>query len=201
MLLLQNISFERGERKIFSEVNLSLGSNKIIIIKGKNGSGKTTLLKTILYLIKPTSGLIYWKGKLLDTNLYDYYNNLTYISDQTSSIRQLTINENIKIWKKIFLSKIDDTQIQKLLKTLNLINIINYKVSSLSLGEKKKLEIMRLIIEEKKIWLLDEPFTNLDSESIQVLSQTFEDHSDKGGCVLFSSHQDAEINISEKILL
>ena len=98
MLLLQNISFERGERKIFSEVNLSLGSNKIIIIKGKNGSGKTTLLKTILYLIKPTSGLIYWKGRLLDTNLYDYYNNLTYISDQTSSIRQLTINENIKIY-------------------------------------------------------------------------------------------------------
>ena len=201
MLLVQNISFERAERKIFSEVSLSLGSSKIIIIKGKNGSGKTTFLKTILNLIKPTSGSIYWKGKLLNTNLYDYYNNLTYIGDQTSSIRQLTIKENIKIWKKIFLSSIDDTQIEKLLKTLNLINIINCKVSSLSLGEKKKLEIMRLIIEEKKIWLLDEPFTNLDSESVQVLSQTFEDHSNKYGSVLFSSHQDPEINISEEILL
>ncbi|MDC0045250.1 heme ABC exporter ATP-binding protein CcmA [Pelagibacteraceae bacterium] len=201
MLLVQNISFERAKRKILSDVSLSLGSNKIIIIKGKNGSGKTTFLKIILNLIKHTSGSIYWKGKLLTTNLYDYYSNLTYIGDQTSSIRQLTINENIKIWKKIFLSKIDDTQIEKLLKTLNLINIIDYKVSSLSLGEKKKLELMRLIIEEKKIWLLDEPFTNLDSESIQVLSQTFEDHSNKGGSVLFSSHQDPEINISEEILL
>ena len=201
MLLVQNISFERAERKILSNVSLSLGSNKIIIIKGKNGSGKTTFIKIILNLIKHTSGSIYWKGKLLSTNLYDYYNNLTYIGDQTSSIRQLTIKENIRIWKKIFLSKIDDTQIEKLLRTLNLINIINYKVSSLSLGERKKLELMRLIIEEKQNWLLDEPFTNLDSESIQVLSQTFEDHSNKGGSVLFSSHQDPEINISEEILL
>ena len=201
MLLVQEISFERAEREIFSDVNLSLGSNKVIIVKGKNGSGKTTFLKTILNLIKPTTGSIYWKGKLLNTNLNDYYKNLTYIGDQTSSIRQLTIKDNIKIWKKIFLSKIDDDQMEQLLKTLNLINIIDYKVSSLSLGEKKKLELMRLIIEEKKIWILDEPFTNLDSDSIQVLSQTFEDHSNKDGSVLFSSHQEPEINISEEILL
>ena len=115
MLLAQNLSLYRSNKKIFDEVNVSIASNKILILKGKNGSGKTSLLKTLLSIIEPTSGLIYWKGKLLNKNLYDYYNNVTYISDKTSSIRQLTVKENINIWKKLFLSKVNHNQIEYIL--------------------------------------------------------------------------------------
>jgi len=100
MLLAKNLSFKRSSRTIFNDVNFSLGPNKIIIVKGKNGSGKTSFLKTILYLLEPSSGSIYWKGKLLTKNLYDYYKNVTYIADKTSSIKQITVEENLKIWKK-----------------------------------------------------------------------------------------------------
>jgi ABC-type transport system involved in cytochrome c biogenesis, ATPase component len=85
MLLSQNITLRRSKKIIFEDVNISLTSKKIIILKGKNGSGKTTLLKTLLNIIEPTSGIIYWKGKILNKNLYDYYRNITYISDRTSS--------------------------------------------------------------------------------------------------------------------
>ncbi len=201
MLLVKDISLQRSNRKIFQDINVSLTSGKIIILKGKNGSGKTSLLKTILNILEPSNGSIFWKGKLLKKNLYDFYNNVTFISDRTSSIRQLTVYDNIKIWKKLFLSNIDYNQIQKILLMLNLDKYLKTKINTLSLGEMKKLELIRLIIENKKIWILDEPFTNLDIESIKMIGQTFIDHCSKQGSIIFSSHQDPQIEVSEEILL
>ena len=201
MILVKDLSIERSNKKIFENVNLSLGSGKIILLKGKNGSGKTTLLKALFNLIEPSSGAIYWKGKLLKKNLYNFFNHVTYIADRTSSLSKLSVQENIKIWKKIFLSNISNTQIENVLKTLKLDIYLDQKVNSLSFGETKKLEFLRLIIENKKIWILDEPLSNLDNESIDVIAQTFEDHRSKEGSIIFSSHQESEINVSEEVLL
>jgi len=201
MILVKDLSIERSNKKIFENVNLSLGSGKIIILKGKNGSGKTTLLKALLNLIEPSSGAVYWKGKLLKKNLYNFLNHVTYIADRTSSLSKLSVQENIKIWKKIFLSNISNSQVENILKTLKLDIYLDQKVNSLSFGETKKLEFLRLIIENKKIWILDEPLSNLDNESIDVIAQTFEDHRSKEGSIIFSSHQESEINVSEEVLL
>ena len=201
MILVKDLSIERSNKKIFENVNLSLGSGKIILLKGKNGSGKTTLLKALVNLIEPSSGAIYWKGKLLKKNLYNFFNHVTYIADRTSSLSKLSVQENIKIWKKIFLSNISNSQVENILKTLKLDIYLDQKVNSLSFGETKKLEFLRLIIENKKIWILDEPLSNLDNESIDVIAQTFEDHRSKEGSIIFSSHQESEINVSEEVLL
>ena len=201
MILVKDLSIERSNKKIFENINLSLGAGKIILLKGKNGSGKTTLLKAILNLIEPSSGSIYWKGKLLKKNLYDFYNSTTYIADKTSSLTKLTVKENIIIWKKIFLSNINYTQIETALNTLKLEKYINQKVGALSLGETKKLEFLRLIIENKKLWILDEPFSNLDEDSIELMKQTFEDHCTKEGSIIFSSHQNPGIYVTEEINL
>ena len=201
MILVKDLSIERSDKKIFENVNLSLGSGKIILLKGKNGSGKTTLLKALLNIIEPSSGAIYWKGKLLKKNLYNFFNHVTYIADRTSSLSKLSVQENIKIWKKIFLSNINNSQIEKILKTLKLDIYLDRKVNLLSFGEKKKLEFLRLILENKKIWILDEPLSNLDDESIDLIGQTFEDHRSKEGSIIFSSHQESEINVSEEVLL
>ena len=201
MILVKDLSIERSDKKIFENINLSLGTGKILLLKGKNGSGKTTLLKAILNLIEPSSGSIFWRGKLLKKNLYDFYNHTTYIADKTSSLSKLSVRENIYVWKKIFLSNISNSQINNILKTLKLDIYINQKVNSLSFGETKKLEFLRLIIEDKKIWILDEPLSNLDNESIDLLGQTFEDHCSNEGSIIFSSHQQSEISVSEEITL
>lgn len=201
MLLAQNISLVRSDIKIFENINISLSAGKVISLKGKNGSGKTTLLKTMLNLFEPTSGTVYWKGKILKDILYDYYNHITFIADKTSSLRQLSVNDNINIWKKLSLSDIKNDQVDSILKTLKLYKYKSKKVSYLSLGEMKKLELIRLIIENKKVWILDEPFTNLDSYSLSILNQTFEDHSKNLGSIIFSTHQDIQIRISEEIIM
>ena len=201
MLIVKDLSIERLDKKIFENINLSLSPGNITILKGKNGSGKTTLLKTILNLLEPSFGSIYWKGKLLKKNLYDFYNHVTYIADTTSSLRKLTIKDNINIWKKFFISNINDSQIETALQTLKLDNYFNKKVGTLSFGETKKLEFLRLIIENKKVWILDEPLSNLDEDSIELMKQTFEDHCSKEGSIIFSSHQNPGIYVTEEINL
>ncbi len=201
MLIVKDLSIERLDKKIFENINLSLSPGNITILKGKNGSGKTTLLKAILNLLEPSFGSIYWKGKLLKKNLYDFYNHVTYIGDTTSSLRKLTIKDNINIWKKFFISNINDAQIETALKTLKLDNYLNKKVGTLSFGETKKLEFLRLIMENKKVWILDEPLSNLDEDSIELMKQTFEDHCSKEGSIIFSSHQNPGIYVTEEINL
>ena len=201
MLIVKDLSIERLDKKIFENINLSLSPGNITILKGKNGSGKTTLLKAILNLLEPSFGSIYWKGKLLKKNLYDFYNHVTYIADTTSSLRKLTIRDNVNIWKKFFISNINDAQIETALKTLKLDNYLNNKVGTLSFGETKKLEFLRLIIENKDFWILDEPLSNLDEDSIELMKQTFEDHSSKEGSIIFSSHQNPGIYVTEEIEL
>ena len=201
MLIVKDLSIERIDKKIFENINLSLSPGNITILKGKNGSGKTTLLKTILNLLEPSFGSIYWKGKLLKRNLYDFYNHATYIADTTSSLRKLTIKDNVNIWKKFFISNINDAQIETALQTLKLDNYFNKKVGTLSFGETKKLEFLRLIIENKKVWILDEPLSNLDEDSIELMKQTFEDHCSKEGSIIFSSHQNPGIYVTEEIQL
>ena len=201
MLIVKDLSVERINKKIFENINLSLTPGNITILKGKNGSGKTTLLKTMLNIIEPSAGSIFWKGKLLKRNFYDFYNHTTYIADTTSSLRKLTIKDNVNIWKKFFRSNINDAQIETALKTLKLDNYLNKKVATLSFGETKKLEFLRLIIENKKVWILDEPLSNLDEDSIELMKQTFEDHSSKEGSIIFSSHQNPGIYVTEEIEL
>ena len=201
MLIVKDLSIERLDKKIFENINLSLSPGNITILKGKNGSGKTTLLKAILNLLEPSFGSIYWKGKLLKKNLYDFYNHVTYIPDTTSSLKKLTIKDNINIWKSFFTSNITNEQIETALKTLKLDNYLNKKVGTLSFGETKKLEFLRLIIENKNVWILDEPLSNLDEDSIELMKQTFEDHCAKEGSIIFSSHQNPGIYVTEEMQL
>ena len=188
MLLVNNLSFYRNEIKIFENLNLSLSNKQIIQIKGKNGSGKTTFLQTILNILEPKSGEIFWEGKNIKKNIFDLYNHTTFIMDHSTSTRELTVSDNINFWRGLSSSKLNNNEIFGLLKILDIEKYYKTKVMHLSSGENKKLELLRLILEQKKLWILDEPFNHLDETSIEILNQTFLDHINNDGMILFASH-------------
>ena len=199
MLLINNLSFTRNDIRIFQDLNLSLNNGQITQIKGKNGSGKTTFLKAILNILKPGKGEIFWEGSNIKKKIFNFYNETTFIMDQNTSTRNLTVLDNINFWKGLTSSKINTNEILLLLETFNIHKYKNTKVMYLSSGEIKKLELLRLILEQKKFWILDEPYNHLDDSSIEILNQTFIDHANKDGSVLFASHFQPPINNLEII--
>ena len=201
MLLINNLSFSRNETKIFENLNLSLNNKKIIQIKGRNGSGKTTFLKVILNILEPYNGEIIWKGKNIKKNIFDFYNQTTFIMDNNTSTRELSVKDNINFWRGLSSSKLNNEEIFELLNKLNIEKYYKTKVMYLSSGERKKLELIRLILEQKKLWVLDEPFNHLDDLSIEILNQTFLDHVNNDGMILFASHYDPMINNLETLVL
>ena len=201
MLLINNLSFSRNETKIFENLNLSLSNKKIIQIKGRNGSGKTTFLKVILNILEPNNGEIIWKGKNIKKNIFDFYNQTTFIMDNNTSTRELSVEDNINFWRGLSASKLNNKEIFELLNKLNIEKYYKTKVMYLSSGERKKLELIRLILEQKKLWVLDEPFNHLDDLSIEILNQTFLDHVNNDGMILFASHYDPMINNLETLVL
>ena len=188
MLLANNLSFSRNKIKIFEDVTLSLNNGKITQIKGRNGSGKTTFLKTILNLLEPETGEVFWEGKNIKKNIFNFYNQTTFIMDHNTCTRKMTVLDNINFWSRLSSSKLTKDEIVLLLETFNIQKYQNTKTMYLSSGEIKKLELLRLILEQKKLWILDEPYNHLDDLSIEILNQTFIDHINKDGIILFTSH-------------
>ena len=200
MLLINNLSFSRNETKIFENLYLSLSNKKIIRITGRNGSGKTTFLKVILKILEPNNGEIIWKGENIKKNIFDFYNQTTFIMDNNTSTRDLSVEDNINFWRVLSSSKLNKEEIFKLLKKLDIEKYYKTKVMYLSSGERKKLELIRLVLEQKKLWVLDEPFNHLDDLSIEILNQTFLDHvNNNDGMILFASHYNPNISNIETL--
>ena len=194
MLLINNLSFSRNSITIFENLNLSLNNRSITQIRGKNGSGKTSLLQVILNILECKTGEIFWEGKNIKKNIFNFYNETTFIMDHNTCTRKLTVLDNINFWSGLSSSKLTNNEIILLLETFNIEKYQNTKTMYLSSGEIKKLELLRLILEQKKLWILDEPYNHLDDFSIQILNQTFNDHINKNGVILFTSHLNPSID-------
>ena len=201
MLLANNLSFKRGRKEIFQEMNISLPPKKIIHLKGRNGIGKTTLIKILVNMLFPTTGEIYWNGKNIKKNLYEFFSNLTYIMDIQTSKNELTVSENIQFWIKLFSSSIKPKQLEGVFDLLSLDKYKNAQVNFLSKGEIRKLELFRLVIEQKKLWILDEPYVGLDESTYELINETFRNHIENNGMILFSSHHYPELKNMDTINL
>ena len=199
MLLANNIFFKRNNREILSDISFTLPPKKIIHLTGNNGVGKTTLLKILAHVLEPEKGEIFWNGKNIKKNVFNFFKDVTFIMDKETSNTNLTINENVLFWRKIFSSSIKTKEIDSILDLLSLNQYKDTLTSYLSYGEKKKLELSRLIIEQKKLWILDEPYMGLDESSINLINQTILNHIELGGMIIFTSHISPNISNLETI--
>ena len=201
MLLVNNLKFQRSGKIIFENIHIAASPGKIVFIKGNNGTGKTTLLKTLVNILEPSEGDIFWMGKKIKNNIFNFYSETTLIMDKPTSSLEMTVIENINFWKQITLSQIKYEEIINLLEMLRIVQYLKKQTMYLSLGEIKKLELTRLILEQKKLWILDEPYIGLDKNSIDIINETFIDHVSNNGIIIFSSNYEPHLKNLEIISL
>ena len=201
MLLVNNLKFERFGKVIFENIHITASPGKIVFVKGNNGTGKTTLLKTLVNILEPSEGDIFWMGKKIKNNIFNFYSETTLIMDRPTSSLEMTVIENINFWKQITLSQIKYEEIFNLLEMLRIDQYLKKQTMYLSLGEIKKLELTRLILEQKKLWILDERYIGLDKNSIGIINETFIDHVSNNGIIIFSSNYEPDLKSLEIISL
>ena len=173
-VFVNNLSCSQSGIKIISNISFSLKTGEILKISGENGSGKTTLLRAI-------SGLgSYNSGEILISK------DQVFLLGHNSGIKQnLTVEEDLEFWSEFYQNKHDN----EILKKLGLSSKIHSQCRYLSQGQKQKLALTRLFCADKKIWLLDEPFSFLDEDSSNFLLSKIEDHRKNEGITIIVSHQ------------
>ena len=191
MIEINNLSFARGNFLIFKDVSFTVKSGEVMILRGPNGKGKTTLLSNITQLLDPLSGEVKYQGIKIDSYIASQC--FLYLGENHFAYDQLSLNQNIDYWLSIhnvnFNKAIRDQSIKFLFGELNL----NKKFYQLSFGQKKKLQLLLLMLVNKPIWILDDPFNGLDNDTIVKITTLLSKKTEKNGAIIIASHQNLTI--------
>ena len=194
-LSIKNLACKRGSRIVFEKISFEVKSGQTFLIKGSNGSGKTSLMRTLAGYIKPHEGGIFTDGKNIDANDNEYFQ---FIGEKNALKNNLSVEKNIVLWSLLFNASID---INDLLKKFSLTNFINEDVSTLSDGQKKRLSLSKLFLNQKPVWLLDEPYVFLDEHNTIDLNNKISRFNLEGGIVIITSNIDIDFPFSERVIL
>ena len=185
-LIINNLSCIRGYNQLFTDLSFELRPGEILKISGTNGTGKTSLLKIIAGLNLAESGSIFFKNNDINdiNNKLDifYLGHLNALSPELSCIENL--NFLLELGTENFNSRFVDA-----LSMVGLNNYENELVANLSAGQKRRVALATLFITPSKLWLLDEPFTSLDSKGIEIVENQIKKHCDSGGLCILTTHQ------------
>ncbi len=192
MIEVKNLSFARGNTLIYKNINFKINPGNLLLIQGANGVGKTTLLSNIVNFTDPLEGSITYNGSVVDN--YIASQSFLYIGETNFAHDSLTLNQNIKYWLSVHNVKFDQSiknkAINYFFQELNL----EKKFYQLSFGQKKKLQLLLLMLVNKSVWILDDPLSGLDDRTIINVNTLFEKKLENNGIIILVSHQNINLN-------
>lgn len=186
MLDVRAISFDYQDKPLLEQVNFSLAPGKLLHLRGANGSGKTTLFKLLAGLLQPNEGKIFYEAEPIQRDLVSYQRKLCYVGHKTGVNPLLTVKENCYFdlhWERRVLT------LDHLLEGFGLQAFADEPCYLLSAGQRRRLGLLRVMMTDASLWLLDEPLVALDARAIQTLMICLENHLELGGQVILTSHQ------------
>jgi len=185
------VKIYRG-KKVVDGIDLTLKRREIVGLLGPNGAGKTTTFYMVIGLTRPDRGKVYMDGKdITDDPVYvRARKGITYLAQEPSVFRKLTVEGNLlAILETLGLtSEQMKSRLEGLLSELNIGHLAKQKASSLSGGERRRLEITRALITEPRFMLLDEPFAGIDPLAVQDIHQIARQLRERGMGIIISDH-------------
>lgn len=206
MIEYKNVVLRYTEKEVLRDVNLRIEQGEFMVLVGPSGSGKTTMLKMINRLLEPTGGDIYMDEKRIkDYDERELRLSTGYVLQAIALFPNLTVAENIALipemkgWDK---ERVASKTVELLEKVgLPASDYADRKPHELSGGEQQRIGIVRAIIAEPKILLMDEPFSALDAISRKQLQALTKDlHKEFGMTTIFVTHDtDEALKLGDRI--
>ncbi len=175
-------------------INFEINKGKIMGLLGPNGCGKSTTIGMMLGLIKPTSGSVIINGLNIENNRTNLLEKMNFISPYVELPKKLTVEENLKVYGKMYGVKNLKEKIFELMEKLNLINFKKRQTGELSSGQKNRVSLAKALINDPEILLLDEPTASLDPDVGDYIRTFIKDFaSNKKTTILLASHNMSEV--------
>jgi len=175
-------------------INFEINKGKIMGLLGPNGCGKSTTIGMMLGLIKPTSGSVTINGLNIENNRTNLLEKMNFISPYVELPKKLTVEENLKVYGKMYGVKNLKEKIFELMEKLNLIDFKKRQTGELSSGQKNRVSLAKALINDPEILLLDEPTASLDPDVGDYIRTFIKDFaSNKKTTILLASHNMNEV--------
>ncbi len=189
-----NLTCLRGERLVFKGLDFSIEAGDALVLIGPNGSGKSSLLRMLAGLLKPYGGDMTWDQESVTEEPEQHRGRLHYVGHHDCVKAVLTVEENLAFWARMHDKNVDATaKVAAALETLSISHLSDVPGRFLSAGQKRRANLARIMAADAPLWLLDEPITALDKESIAKLEATMDAHRKNGGMIVLSTHSDINL--------
>ena len=193
-IVVNNLTKRFNNTLAVKNISFKIAKGKIIGLLGPNGCGKTTTIGMILGLIKPNSGSVIINGQNIENNRTRLLEKMNFISPYIELPKKLTVEENLKVYGRLYGVKNLVDKISYLMEKLNLTNFKSRKTGELSSGQKNRVSLAKALVNDPEILLLDEPTASLDPDVADYIRSFIEDYaSKKGATILLASHNMNEV--------
>jgi heme exporter protein A len=197
MLEAIDLECQRGDRLLFTGLSLQVAAGSCLHVAGENGSGKTSLLRILCGLMAPTAGSVRWQGDEVRRLREAYWETLAYVGHLNGVKDELTAAENVHIAAAIAGWPADADAVRSALHAFGLAGFEQRPARALSQGQRRRIALARLrCAGAAKLWILDEPFTALDTRGVAALSELIGTQLARGGSVVLTTHQDVALPVT-----
>jgi len=193
MLEVSNLACSRGDHRLFSGLNFTLNPGKILQIQGENGSGKTSFLRTLCGFLRPDEGRISWHGEDIQKSAEDYYAQMIYLGHLNAIKDELSALENLRISAGLAGGHLTENNALAALRRMGLKGRERLPAKVLSQGQRRRVALARLLVNDAALWILDEPLTALDVGAVVLIEALIDEHLQRQGMVVFTTHQPLKV--------
>jgi heme exporter protein A len=191
VLRVDEVHVWRGERHVLQGVSLQAARGELLHVSGPNGAGKTTLLRVISGLLRPESGAVTWLGAAIAHARAEYQQALAYASHEPALKSDLTALENLRFMVGLR-RRVTPRELHAVLERTGVADCAALPARVLSAGQRRRVAMARILACGAPLWLLDEPYTNLDVAGSHLRSSLLEEHVTGGGLALVVAHHALE---------
>lgn len=191
VLVLRDVDIWRGERCLFRGLSLELDGGELALLVGPNGSGKTSLLRVLAGLAPCAAGEVAWNGVAITRLPPESRGDIQFRGHLDGLKKELTVEENLTFWARMRGAPGD---LGPVLAALGLTSVADRPVRHLSAGQRRRAALAALELAAARLWLLDEPMTNLDSGGRKLVAEWLDRHLGDGGIAVVATHQPEELS-------